>query len=120
MTIDNRDGRNDPLLDQVMSDHIPYGIYDLPLDQGEDTVHIRAKYSKRLPEQIPPAFGQQEHRQRTFRAYLPGREIFIFFATSECRGSMMTRYPVQSLERFALPQTAQLSPSTTRWQSLQT
>jgi len=46
--------------------------------------------------------------------------MFIFFATSERWGSMMTRYPAQSVEMFPLPQTVQLSPSTTRWHSLQT
>jgi len=46
--------------------------------------------------------------------------MFIFFATSERWGSMMTRYPAQSVEMLPLPQTVQLSPSTTRWHSLQT
>jgi len=46
--------------------------------------------------------------------------MFIFFATSERWGSMMTRYPAQSVEMFPLPQIVQLSPSTTRWHSLQT
>src|SRR5208283_3859515 len=46
--------------------------------------------------------------------------MFIRFATSEFSGSMMTRYPDQSSDRFVVPQITQFSPSTTRWQSRQT
>ena len=89
IAVDDGDVRDDPGVEEVMGHHIADGVDRPARKPGEKFADTSIKGAERLFEEIPVRFGEPEH-QRTFSAYRPGRVIFIFFAISECSGSMMT------------------------------
>jgi len=85
-------------------------VVDRPaFEPGKEFANIAVEGTERYFQKIAVRLGKSEH-QRTFRAYRPGRVIFIFFAISECSGSMITTYPAQSSLRLAVPQSHAGSP----------
>jgi hypothetical protein len=90
MPVNDGYGRLDAVFVKIMGHDIPDRIYSAAGKPWDCAGYIREQLAERLFEKMPPLFWEYEH-QRTFSAYRPGSLMFIFFATSECSGSMMTR-----------------------------
>jgi hypothetical protein len=90
MPVNDGYGGLDAVLVKVMGHDVPDSIDGAAGKPGDCTGDIGKQLAERFTEKMPPLFGEEEH-QRTFSAYRPGSLMFIFFATSECSGSMMTR-----------------------------
>ena len=89
VAVDDGDVRDDPCIEEVVGHHIADGVDRPAPEPGEEFADISVEGAERFFEEIPVRFGEPEH-QRTFSAYRPGRVMFIFFAISECSGSMIT------------------------------
>jgi len=113
IAIDDRHRWDESVFQGVVCDDIPHCAEKRIPDLRDNAFEFGFESSKRGLEMMSIMSRKTQH-QRTFRAYLPGSVIFILFAISEFFGSMITRYPVQSVERLDVPHIGQTSPSTTR------